>query len=262
MKTYLRTLRLLCIACALSLGLAAFGSSATERAGTAAPPQPPGETQAETRPLDEGPQDVALPRRGSAPSVTSEDPVDVLDRVVRARFHNHIGFGMARIAAERRFDPETEEERQAVRAVKRAGLKVGLFIVGRGVLAETAPGERRVYNLFGGLWAGRTIAGPIFLNSTEAKRLPDPTLYWDGARRAMLSFAAGGESYDFEVGDWKALARPVRAAESCLQCHATDMEAKAVKVDGRTFYRWEPGSNKLRAGDPLGAMLYVYRRKN
>jgi hypothetical protein len=181
MNTFLRTLKLLCVACLLSLGLVAFASLPTEQAGTAAPPQPPTEPRTRT----EAPPLAAEQQQQQRDRTASADPVEVLDRVVRARFHNHIGFGMARIAAERRFEPETEEERQAVRAVQRAGIKIGLFIVGRGLLAETPPAQRRVDNRFGGLWVGRTIAGPIFLNSTEAKKLPDLSPYWDEARQLL-----------------------------------------------------------------------------
>jgi|GEM_PF-1891344 len=244
MTTLLRALRLLSVACAASLALAAFVASAGGR----------GESPAAAR------QDGGR-RPAGAEAARDEDPVDALDRVVRARFHNHIGFGMARIATERRFEPETEEEKRAVRAVRRAGLRVGLFIVGRGVLADPPPGVRRPVNSFGGFWPGRGVAGPIFLNATEAKSLPDGDLYWDEARRAMLAFAAGAESYDFEAGGWKAAARPVRAAESCLQCHTADTETRAFVVDGKTFYEVGPGSNRLKVGDPLGAMLYIYRRK-
>jgi hypothetical protein len=239
MTTLLHALKLLSVACALLVGLAALPLPATERAGTAARQQ----------------------TRDDGAAATTEDPLDTFDRVVRARFHNHIGFGMARIATERRFAPETEEERRAVAAVRRAKIKVGLYLVGRGILSEVPPEQRRAVNLFSGMWPGGTVRGPIFLNATEIGKLPAASVYWEEARRAMQSFAAGAESYDFEADGWRALARPVRAAESCLQCHVADMESKPVEANGRTFHVTGPGSNRLKVGDPLGAVLYVYRRR-
>ncbi|HZI19448.1 MAG TPA: hypothetical protein VEY09_12715 [Pyrinomonadaceae bacterium] len=263
MKTFLRALKLLAVACASLVALAALRLDAAERARPAAVPR----THEETAPRADahGPQD-ARPRDGArqgeqATAAAAEDPVDVLDRVVRARFHNHIGFGMARIATERRFQPETEEERQAVRAVKRSGMKVGLFLVGRRVLSDATEEQLMAVRTVLINWPGRTVSGPIFLSGTEAGKLPAAAAMQDGARRAMLSFAEGGENYEFEAGGWKTVARPVRAVESCLQCHAADIELKPVEAGGKTFYEMRPSDKPLKAGDPLGAMLYVYRRK-
>src|SRR5215211_5897327 len=77
------------------------------------------------------------------PAAQQRHPLDALDRAVQKRFHNVIGFGMARIATEREFAPETAEEKDAVRDLKRAGYRVGLYLAGRGLL-EPAPGAERV----------------------------------------------------------------------------------------------------------------------
>lgn len=186
-------------------------------------------------------------------------PVDPLDRVVRARFHNHIGFGMARIATERKFVPETAEEREAVRAMKRAGYEVGLFLVGRGVYKDAPPENRRADNLFGGVSAGRAMSGPIFVSGTDVKKLPDVAALWDETRRAMTSFAGGTERYGFEAEGWRVEARPIRAADSCLRCHNSRLSLKLIGPNGAPSAETAPRPEALKVGDPLGAMLYAYR---
>lgn len=185
--------------------------------------------------------------------------LDPLDRVVRARFHNHIGFGMARIATERKFVPETAEEREAVRAMKRAGYEVGLFLVGRGVYRDAPPENRRADNLFGGVSAGRAMSGPIFVSGTDVKKLPDVAALWDETRRAMTSFAGGAERYGFEAEGWRVEARPIRAADSCLRCHNSRLSLKLIGPNGAPSAETTPQPEVLKVGDPLGAMLYAYR---
>lgn len=191
-------------------------------------------------------------------------PLDALDRAVQKRFHNVIGFGMARIASERRFEPTTEEEKEAVAALKREGYAVGLYLVGRGILAET-PVERRVtLNRFGG-WSGRAISGPIYVSSSSMKNLPGAVPLWDETRRALESFASGGERHEFDAGAWRVEARPVRAsAESCIECHRrhAGFEIKPIPAAGGAPAAAEaPKEADLKVGDPLGVLLYAYRKR-
>jgi hypothetical protein len=209
------------------------------------------------------PRAVSRSQSGADAREREPHPLDALDRAVQKRFHNVIGFGMARIASERRFEPETEEEKEAVRALKREGYTVGLYLAGRGVLAETPVEKRVASNRFGG-WPGRAIAGPIFVSSSAPKNLPGAVPLWDETRRALESFASGGERHEFTAGVWRVEARPVRAsAESCIECHRrhAGFEIKPVPAAGGAHAPAEPPKEaELKVGDPLGVLLYAYRK--
>lgn len=222
-------------ALALSLTLAAFAAAAFART-----PQQPA-----TRPAPQ------------------PHPLDALDREVQKRFHDVIGFGMARIGTERRFQPETQEERAAVRELKREGYEVGLYLAGRAILDDTPEQWRRAKRSFGNDPAGQAFSGPIFVGP-GVKRLPTAASLWDGARRALESFESGAERHEFTAGRFQVEARPVRAsAEKCLRCHATDYRRVfGVTQAGASFYKHEPKGNALKVGDPLGVLIYAYRRKD
>lgn len=204
--------------------------------------------------------------RPSAVSVVSgarePHPLDALDRAVQKRFHNVIGFGMARIASERRFEPTTVEEKEAVAALRRGGYSVGLYLAGRGILAETPVEKRVTLNRFGG-WPGRAISGPIYVSPSSMKSLPGAVPLWDETRRALESFASGGERHEFEAGRWRVEARPVRAsAESCIECHRVraGFEVKPLPAAGGAPAAGAPKGADLKVGDPLGVLLYAYRK--
>ncbi|HEX8502243.1 MAG TPA: hypothetical protein VF659_16800 [Pyrinomonadaceae bacterium] len=232
----LRLLTALALASALAAG--ALASHADARRQTpAAPPQ------------------AGLPAR-------DPHPLDALDRAVQKRFHQVVGFGMARIATEKKFEPTTEEERAAVGALKRDGYRVALYLAGRAVLAD-APAEARAAKKHFGIGPGVPgMSGPIFVSSPGVKGLPGGAVLWDETRRALESFAAGGERYGFSAGPWEVEARAVRAGgESCLKCHSPDVRVEYLPApDGRLFTRFERKGAELKVGDPLGVLLYAYRR--
>jgi hypothetical protein len=205
----------------------------------------------------------SAPRPGPSHGAREPHPLDALDREVQKRFHDVIGFGMARIATERRFEPETPGEREAVRELKRGGYRVGLYLAGRRVL-EPMPEEPRlrVKTTFGSGFGGHGFSGPIFLSSSAITKVPSATALWGETRLALLSFAEGAERYGFEAGGWEVEARPVRASgESCLRCHNTDYRTvRGVTGRGVVFSKTEPKGNALKVGDPLGVLVYVYKR--
>jgi hypothetical protein len=203
------------------------------------------------------------PAAAAAPA-REPHPLDALDRAVQKRFHNVIGFGMARIATERRFEPTTEEEKAAVAALKREGYAVGLYLVGRGILVETPVEKRVTLNRFGG-WSGRAISGPIYVSSSSMKSLPGAVPLWDETRRALESFASGGERREFDAGSWRIEARPVRAsAESCLECHRRHAGFELEPLPAAGGAQAPAGPPKvadLKVCDPLGVLLYAYRKR-
>jgi hypothetical protein len=206
-------------------------------------------------------------RRASTPSaaqsVQDSHPLDALDREVQKRFHNIIGFGMARIGTEKKFAPETAEEKSAARELEREGYRVGLYLAGRAILDDVPEQDRRSKVVFGSSPAGQGFSGPIFLSSSDAKGVPTAASLWDETRRALRSFESGSERYGFKSGEWDVEARPVRAsAESCLKCHKARVEYKVVTSEtGEKSAKSEALEERLKVGDPLGVLVYAYRKK-
>jgi hypothetical protein len=191
-------------------------------------------------------------------------PLDALDREVQKRFHKVIGFGMARIGTERKFAPETEEEKEAVRELNREGYKVGLYLAGRAILNDVPEQYRRAKLDFGASSAGQAFSGPIFLISSDTKGLPTAASLWDETRRALQSFATGAERYGFKSGEWDVEARPVRASEEpCLKCHVARVDFAVVVVNEKGEKSVEPETKEdpPKLGDPLGVLVYAYRKK-
>jgi len=187
--------------------------------------------------------------------------LEALDREIQKRFHDVIGFGMARIATERRFEPETKAEREAVSGLGRAGYKVALYLAGRGVLEPMPVRLRRAQTKFGSGMTGEPFSGPIFLSSPTITTVPSAASLWTETQNAMRAFERGSNRYGFVADKWQVEARPVRAsAESCLRCHKTDYKyIFSVNDRGEPFYNVEPKGNTLKVGDTLGVLLYLYK---
>lgn len=185
----------------------------------------------------------------------SEDPVECLDRVIQKRFHNIVGFGMARIVREKKFVPETKEEKAAVKSLEKAGIKVGLYLAGRLVLEPKSNEYLSVADSF-----LRTISNPIFVSSkTKARELPERLHLWEQTQKAFAAFSEGEETYEFTFAKWNVKARPVRAGDqSCLRCHKVDYRMVRIGDDASTL---ESKGNKLQVGDPLGVLLYAYEQR-
>ena len=147
-----------------------------------------------------------------------------------------------------RFKPETAKELEIVDELKKARLKVALYLAGRSVL-QANPSRAR----FDPKWF---IKGPglVTVDDDQKKSLPDSSDLFEQSRKAMLSFETS-ESYDFTLAGRKFTARPVRASDqSCLMCHASE---------GASFFP-SAGADKnpkpLKMGDVLGVVIYSYER--
>jgi hypothetical protein len=212
-----------------------------------------------------GRDDSAARSQQNSPTQPAQNshPLDALDREVQKRFHKVIGFGMARIGTQRKFAPETEEEKASVRELNREGYRVGLYLAGRAILGDVPEENRRAKLDFGSSSAGQAFSGPIFLSSADMKGLPTAASLWDETRRAMQSFAAGAERYGFKSGEWDVEARPVRASEeSCLRCHVARVEfAVVINEKGEKSVKAETKEDPPKLGDPLGVLVYAYMKR-
>ena len=186
--------------------------------------------------------------------------LDAFDQVVQKRFHSVIGFGVTRVATERQFVPESLEEKEAVKQLKRAGYEICFFLAGRGILQDIKESERVSHAEFGHRW-GHVMSGPVFLSDRKLKALPEARVMWEPARQAFRKFSEGASRYSFEANGWQIEARPVRASEErCLQCHGHDILI-TYPPEGGTSYKKDTERNNLRVGDPVGVLLYVHKQK-
>jgi hypothetical protein len=179
-----------------------------------------------------------------------------LHAVVQERFKEiDKGFGYRRLVtigdSPHNFTPENEREAQAVEALKKSSLEVTLYLSGRSVLGAKPEGS---------LWknfAKNLIKGPLAIaGGRKDEEAFDRAELWQQSRRAMLTFKKANQ-YSFSIGQWKFSARPVRAADqSCLKCHTGSnrnyLDALRQGKDGK--------AESLALGDPLGVILYGYRR--
>ncbi len=166
-----------------------------------------------------------------------DDTIAELDRLIQLRFLDGKDFGMNRLLPRqyhgiRTFAPENLAEQTVVSSLKSAGYEVALFLAGRGVLHS--PASPLVYR--------SGVQGPAYLTPVGPD-LPKPESLLDESRRALARVGAGG-GYEIERDGWTVALRPLRAAnESCIQCHLRQ------------------GYADLKQGDPIGAAMYVYRRR-
>lgn len=200
--------------------------------------------------------------RGETQQATrAEHFLDPFNSAVQKRFHDVIGFGMTRISSGRTFKPETAEEKLAISDLKRGGYQIALFLAGRNLLQDVPISYRASSPYFGsGGW--HLMSGPVVVGDQKLKGLPDGPAMWEPTREAFRQFDRGGERWAFEAAGWSVEARPVRASdEKCLRCHAP-VKLSFEQVNGTVLMRSAETPNELRIGDPIGSVLYVYRRED
>jgi hypothetical protein len=168
-----------------------------------------------------------------------------LNDCIQKRFLDTGSFGISRILplhGVRQFRPANANERATVEDLDQNGYEVALFLAGRQILQ---PSDGATLGGFRFIDPRSGLQGPAYtthLLKTEA--LPKPEALLPDARSALVSFEAGN-SYDVQKDGWKILMRPLRAtSETCVQCHAGGAGGNNVK---------------LKVGDALGVVLYVFR---
>ena len=213
---------------------------------------------------------ATAPRREEHSGAAAAKAIDALDRCVQERFIRiDESFGLSRISMAmhntRHFVPTNDVESRAVGDFEALGLRVVMYVASR---------QRPRFVPTGGAAIPPVIQGPVFVSPTPQVLMrntggvpievrADPQLLNDlpndaevRAQGLLLREPAGAESWQFAIGRWSFVARPVRAsASACLNCHNYRHESVAAgrSVDGSEE---EP----FRLGDPLGAVLYGYQK--
>lgn len=188
-------------------------------------------------------------------SDSAAELIGALDDCIQQRFLDvDKGFGFRRIIrpgdTAHRFKPENAKELAVVEYLSGTRLDVVLYLAGRGILASKLNSEE-----VDGV-AGNLIKGPVLITTSDKQvaGLPAFKQLWDHGREAMQVFQ-GSNRYDFNLGEWSFTARPVRASDTtCLNCHqGNGTTLFSMRNNGRE-------SNSLQKGDPLGLLVYGYRR--
>ena len=173
------------------------------------------------------------------------DVLSGLDDCIQKRFLDTGSFGISRILplhGVRQFRPANADERAIVEDLEQKGYEVALFLAGRQILTPT---ENTVVAAI--LWIDprTSLQGPAYITQlTKTDELPKLDVLLPDARAALTSFDAGN-SYETQRDGWNILMRPLRATrETCVQCHSGGAGGNNVK---------------LKVGDALGVVLYVFR---
>jgi hypothetical protein len=173
------------------------------------------------------------------------DVLSGLNDCIQKRFLDTGSFGINRILplhGVRQFRPANAKERATVEDLDQNGYEVAVFLAGRQILE---PSDGTTLGAFRFIDPRSGVQGPAYITdllNTEA--LPKPEVLLPDARAALASFEAGN-GYDVQKDDWNILMRPLRAtSETCVRCHTGGAGGNNVK---------------LKVGDALGVVLYVFR---
>ncbi len=181
---------------------------------------------------------ISLAAHLTLPVNTTPDEINRMDECIQKRFLDRTAFGMNRILplqahGIRQFRPENATEQAVVNRLEQEGYQVALFLAGRNVFA--APGPLDAWYRFG-------VQGPAYITHLRhPDELPVSVALIDESRNALAAFQTGA-GYEAQKGDWNVALRPLRASnEACVGCHTR-------------------AGAKVSIGDPLGIVMYVYKR--
>jgi len=149
-----------------------------------------------------------------------------------------------------KFVPENDQEREAVAEIEQSGLNMALYLASRNVLG-TRPDEPK--NL-SHIMFHAPLRGPVGITRSAHKSdWPENLSLWKQAQKAMRDFDSNksASQSEFSVEGKDFIARPVRAQESCLQCHTPETYQSDISKNGGV-------ARQLRVDDPIGVLLYAY----
>jgi hypothetical protein len=182
--------------------------------------------------------------------------VNDLDKVIQLRFLNAPQLGMRRIGPNpnphlEHFEPRTEEEKQAVANLQNDEWKVGIFLIGRRAYANPTIDVNDEKHLLVQYMLNPPV--PVTTNVKKSE-LAAPKSLQDGVDEAFERFNTA-DTYDFSLGKWAYVARPVRARELCMKCHQ-DMFVTSKLANKKYTYR------SRRIGDTIGVLLYAFDKQD
>jgi len=189
--------------------------------------------------------------------------VDRFDKAVQQRFLTEPNFGIRRIQPVHppsphleQFSPINDEEKTSVADFENDGWKVSLYLFGRRATPKIADGKEQKeftinYRLNKPLPITRELRG---------KHLPKAEKLLKEVKAAFLEFqtpnSPNENDYEFSIGKWSYVAKPVRAVnQSCLKCHTDYVLTEKIEDDKYKF-------RKRQVGDANGVIVYGFAKKD
>ncbi len=190
--------------------------------------------------------------------------IDTFDSFIQKRFLIEPNFGMRRVAGPpnptsphlNSFEPKYSGEYKYVSGFQKEGWKMGIYLFGRVANPKVVKGvEQKTFSINYRL--NPPLAGTTNVNSDK---LPKTKKLLNEVKSAFIAFQKpNGENennYEFSIGKWSYVARPVRAVnESCIRCH-TDYVITEKLGDGKFTFR------KRKIGDANGVIVYGFIKDN
>ncbi|HEY7180510.1 MAG TPA: hypothetical protein VIC84_03775 [Blastocatellia bacterium] len=154
-----------------------------------------------------------------------------------------------------RFVPENDQEKEAVAEIEQSGLKMALYLASRNILGpEPDESQNKDGRMIISIALHAPLRGPVAVTQGSQKTdWPEMSSLWKQARKAMHDFDGDkfASQYEFSGEGKDFIARPVRAQESCLECHNQPAYlSNTPNGAGPT--------RRLSVGDPIGVLLYAY----
>lgn len=185
------------------------------------------------------------------------------DTAIQERFLTMPDFGIRRIQPANPpgphleyFSPINDVEKQSVAAFEEGDWKVSLYLFGRRANPRIVDGkETKKFSI------NYRLNPPLSItDETRTVILPRSKELIGEVKKAFIEFqtpeSPNENNYEFSIGDWSYVAKPVRAVnESCLKCH-TDYVVTEKIGDHRFKFR------KRAVGDANGVIVYGFARKN
>ena len=189
--------------------------------------------------------------------------IDRFDAAMHQRFLTEPFFGMARMAPIEpqplrsshlgSFSPVNTEESSVLADLEKEGWKVGLYLYGRVANPkETKDGTPKFV-------VNYRLNEPLPITAKlKTKQLPGTLKLMKEVKAAFIEFQTPNSprenNYEFTIGKWSYVARPVRAVnQSCLKCH-TDHVITEKLPNGKLRFR------KRSIGDANGVIVYGFSK--
>jgi hypothetical protein len=187
--------------------------------------------------------------------------IDRFDRAIQQRFLTEPNFGIRRIIPIpppnphlESFYPITNEEITSVANFEKEGWKVDLYLFGRRAMPKLTDGkESKNFSI------EYRLNKPLpVTKGLKAADLPKAEKLLKEVKTAFLEFqnrnSPNENNYEFSIGKWSYVAKPVRAAnQSCLKCHTDYVITSKLENNQYKFRR-------RQVGDANGVLVYGFSK--
>lgn len=198
--------------------------------------------------------------------INSKKPENVLidrfDRAIQERFLTEPDFGIRRIMPIpppnphlENFYPKNVEEKTSVADFEREGWNVDLYLFGRRAIPKLSGDDKEPKNFSIEYRLNKPL--PV-TKGLKAADLPEAKKLLKEVKTAFLEFqtpnSPNENSYEFSIGKWAYVAKPVRAAnQSCLKCHTDYVITSKLENNQYKFRR-------RQIGDTNGILVYGFSK--